>query len=101
MWILVMFDLPVDTDSARRDYVQFRKMLLNDGFMMHQYSVYGRHCPSEENAQVHIRRVEACLPPDGQVRILSITEKQFERMRIFYGKMRKPAEEPTSQLTFF
>ena len=101
MWILVMFDLPVDTDEARREYTLFRRQLLNDGFMMHQYSVYGRHCPSEENAQVHIRRVEASLPPDGQVRILSITEKQFERMHIFYGKMRRPPEEPTTPLTFF
>lgn len=32
MWIIVMFDLPVDTKEARRAYAQFRKKLLLDGF---------------------------------------------------------------------
>src|SRR2546430_13570223 len=43
---------------------RFRKGLLKDGFMMLQYSVYARHCASEENAHVHIQRVERMVPPD-------------------------------------
>lgn len=101
MWILVMFDLPVDTKKARRQYAQFRKMLLNDGFMQMQYSVYMRHCPSRENATVHVARIEHNVPPDGEVRILVITDKQFERMRIFLGKMRRVAESPPPQLQLF
>jgi CRISPR-associated protein Cas2 len=101
MWILVMFDLPVKTPVARQSYAEFRRMLKRDGFSMLQYSVYGRHCPSDENAQVHMAQVEAHLPLEGRVRILSVTEKQFERMRCFWGKMRKPPEEPTQQLSFF
>lgn len=42
-----------------------------------QYSVYMRHSSSEENAQVHARRVKLHLPPDGEVRIIKITDKQF------------------------
>ncbi len=76
-------------------------ILLDDGFTMLQYSVYGRHCASEEKAEVHMKRVEAMLPDDGQVRILCVTEKQFERMRVFWGKMRKPPEQGTTQLTIF
>ncbi|GAB4433903.1 MAG: hypothetical protein OHK0040_04730 [bacterium] len=34
MWLLVMFDLPVDTDIARKEYRDFRKALLEDGFIM-------------------------------------------------------------------
>ena len=64
MWVIVMFDLPVDTPRARRAYTQFRKFLLRDGFIMMQYSVYMRHCPSQENADVHIQRVGAAIPPD-------------------------------------
>jgi len=101
MWVLTMFDLPVDTKKARHDYAQFRKRLLQDGFARIQYSVYARHCPSEENAAVHIARVERMVPPDGEVRILLLTDKQFERMRIFWGKLRKPPEQAPAQLELF
>ena len=101
VWILVMFDLPTDTQKARKDYTHFRKMLLKDGFTMIQYSVYVRHCASEENADVHYQRVKDFLPPDGEVRILTITDKQFERMRIFWGKLRKPTPPAPKQLELF
>jgi len=101
MWVLTMFDLPVDTKKARRAYSDFRKSLLDDGFAMIQFSVYARHCPSEENAHVHIVRVERNLPDDGEVRVLLFTDKQFERMRIFLGKMRQHPEKAPSQLELF
>jgi len=101
MWVLAMFDLPVDTKAARRAYTQFRKSLLQDGFTRLQYSVYVRHCASEENADVHFQRVERALPDDGEVRVLSITDKQFARMRIYWGKRRKPPEPPPQQLELF
>jgi CRISPR-associated protein Cas2 len=101
MWIIVMFDLPVDTKPARKAYGKFRKLLLEDGFAQLQYSIYSRHCASEENAAVHTQRVSRNVPPDGEVRILTVTDKQFERMTVFWGKMRKATEEPSRQLTFF
>ena len=101
MWILTMFDLPTDTKQARRDYTLFRKQLLKDGFSQMQYSVYVRHCPSRENAEVHIGRIKAYLPPDGEVRIITITDKQFERMWIFLGKMRKQPESAPRQIELF
>ena len=101
MWLVTMFDLPTKTDAARKNYTKFRTFLLEQGFIMLQYSVYGRHCPSEENAAVHSGRIRANLPPDGEVRILQVTEKQFERMRVFWGKMEKPVEKASDQLTLF
>jgi CRISPR-associated protein Cas2 len=101
MWLVTMFDLPVDTKQARRAYAQFRKHLLRDGFTRLQFSIYARHCPSEENANVHVHRVEQALPDDGEVRLLLVTDKQFERMQVFLGKMRRPPEPPPSQLTLF
>ena len=44
MRVIVMFDLPTETKSQRRTYARFRKRLLEDGFVMMQYSVYTRHC---------------------------------------------------------
>lgn len=101
MWVVTMFDLPVDTKRARRAYAQFRKELLRDGFTRMQYSVYGRHCASEENATVHVNRVARLVPDDGEVRVFTITDKQFERMRIFWGKLRKQPEQPPRQLELF
>lgn len=96
-----MFDLPTDTKKARKDYTYFRKNLLKDGFSMLQYSVYVRHCASEENADVHYNRIKGFLPPDGEVRLIAITDKQFGRMLTFWGKMRKPAPPQPQQLELF
>ena len=101
MWILTMFDLPTDTPKDRRSYSDFRKALLEDGFTMLQFSVYIRHCASEENATVHKNRVHSCLPPKGEVRIITITDKQYERMAVFYGKTPKQVEKPPEQISFF
>lgn len=101
MWLLALFDLPTDTKAARKAYHDFREVLLDDGFTMLQFSVYGRHCPSEENAEVHESRVKAHLPPDGEVRLLMITDKQFERMKVFYGKTRMATEKAPEQINFF
>ena len=101
MWLFAMFDLPVDTKSARRRYVRFRNALLEQGFSMLQYSVYARYCPSEQAADVHKRRVRGILPSDGHVRLLAVTERQFGRMEVFVGKKRQDAEVPPYQLLLF
>jgi len=101
MWIIVLFDLPTDTKSARKAYTRFRKGLLEDGFTMMQYSVYMRHSSSDENAAVHAKRVKQSLPDDGEVRIVKITDKQFGKIEVYYGKKRSPTESAPLQLQFF
>jgi CRISPR-associated protein Cas2 len=101
VWVLTMFDLPTDTKAARKAYASFRDALLDDGFTMLQFSVYARHCSSIENAEVHEERVKCCLPPDGEVRLLTITDKQYERMKVFNGKLRGPTEKAPDQISFF
>ena len=94
MWVLVFFDLPTDTKKERKAAADFRKNLIADGFVMFQFSIYMRHCPSAENAAVHVKRVKSILPPLGQVGILTITDKQFGTMELFTEKkVRKPPLE--------
>ena len=94
MWVLVFFDLPTDTKKERKAAADFRKRLILDGFIMFQFSIYMRHCPSAENAAMHIKRVKSFLPTLGQVGILSITDKQFGAMELFCEKKeRKPPIE--------
>ena len=101
MWVLVFFDLPTETKKARKAYSDFRKKLLNDGFTMFQFSIYLRHCPSRENADVHIKRVKNMLPEMGQIGILCVTDKQFGQMELFHGKKSEPVSTPHQQLELF
>lgn len=101
MWLLAMFDLPVDTSESKRNYTQFRKALLKEGFMMLQYSVYGRYCGGEEKTTALKRRVKVALPPDGEVRLLPVTDHQFGLMEVYEGKSRKTGEKQPEQLLLF
>ena len=101
MWVLVFFDLPTETKKQRKAAAKFRKELLSDGFIMFQYSIYMRHCPSWENATVHIKRVKSFLPAAGQVCILSITDKQFGAIEIFSGEKKEDPPNTAIQLELF
>jgi len=101
MWLYVMFDLPVETKQQRRVAARFRKDLIKDGFAMHQFSVYVRHCPSNEAATVHIGRVKYMVPDEGLVSILKVTDKQFADTIQFVGRKRKPPPQTPVQLEFF
>jgi len=101
MWLFAMFDLPVDSADARREYTRFRKALLRDGFTMLQFSVYARYCPSEEASDVHRKRVRQALPPNGEVRVMSVTDHQYGKMELYLGRKRADPEEPPPQMMLF
>lgn len=79
----------------------FRKELLKDGFTMMQFSVYIRHCPSAENADVHLKRVNKSIPEKGQVSILRITDKQYGDILNFFGAKEKALSPAPQQLELF
>ena len=83
MWVFVFFDLPTYTALERKAASGFRQGLLKDGFTMFQYSIYIRHCASMEQAQTHTRHVKQMLPEEGEVVIMTITDKQFGMMEHF------------------
>ena len=98
MWLFAMFDLPVQSKEDRHQYTVFRKELRKLGFSMMQFSVHARYFPTEEASASYRKRVRAALPPDGQVRLLVITDKQFGKMEVFMGKKRTSAEEKPEQM---
>ena len=101
MWVLVFFDLPTETKAERKIYSNFRKDILKDGFVMFQFSIYMRHCPSRENAEVHVKRVKKILPEKGHIGIMCITDKQFGEMEIYFGKKQKEKNLGSQQLEMF
>ncbi|MFO0453501.1 MAG: CRISPR-associated endonuclease Cas2 [Pseudomonadota bacterium] len=101
MWIMVLFDLPTETKKDRKNYADFRKKMQKDGFTMFQFSAYLRHCASRENMEVHVKRIKTNLPPRGHVGILTVTDKQFGMMQVFYGGMKKEKAPVPQQLEMF
>lgn len=101
MWLFVFFDLPTNTKKQRKNASAFRNTLIADGFNMFQYSVYMRHCPSRENAEVHKRRVQLSLPNEGEVGILVVTDKQFGKMAYFQHHEVEKIKLPVQQLELF
>lgn len=85
MRLIVFFDLPMVTKTEKRAYVQFRRFLLNDGYDMIQWSVYGRLLNGSDNQDKHLRRLVDNLPPAGSVRCMTVTEKQFAGIRLLVG----------------
>lgn len=101
MWIMVFFDLPVETKQQMKAATEFRKKLIMDGFTMYQFSIYVRHCASRENAEVHIQRVKRMLPKYGKISILSITDKQFGEMEQYTNMKPEHPKAYGQQLELF
>ncbi len=89
MRLMCMFDLPMQREGERKSYTKFRKNLIKEGFIMVQYSVYMRVCPSRDHATRMIKRIEKIVPKDGHIRIFMITEKQYKDMKIIIGEKSK------------
>jgi CRISPR-associated protein Cas2 len=101
MWLFVMFDLPTNTKEERKIAQKFRQTLMADGFSMMQYSIYRRHCASDEYVQVHLNRIAKNVPDKGHVSVVKITDKQFGMIVNFWGKNIKPMQEPLEQFELF
>jgi len=101
MWIVIFFDLPVKQASQRRAATQFRNFLLNDGYLMLQYSVYVRVCKGQESVEKHLKRAIGHLPAEGSIRALQVTDKQYARMRVLLGNLIPEEKVDGEQLLFF
>ena len=89
MRIMVFFDLPVSSKKRRRAYAQFRKFLIESGYIMLQYSVYSRTVRNHDDAASYLRRLEAKVPSEGAVRAMLVTEKQYASMHLLVGERMK------------
>lgn len=102
MRMLVFFDLPVQTKKQRREATAFRNFLIKDGYHMLQYSVYARVCNGNDAVAKHRARLTGQLPANGAVRLVVVTEKQYQSIEILLGPF-SPADTSFAceQLTLF
>lgn len=86
MRVIVFFDLPTVSAEDRREYAKFRKFLIKGGFLMMQESVYTKMALNKTVADSIVEGVKRNKPPKGLVQLMTITEKQFNRIEYVCGE---------------
>ncbi|HFI0403804.1 TPA: CRISPR-associated endonuclease Cas2 [Streptococcus suis] len=86
MRMILMFDMPTDTAEERKAYRKFRKFLLSEGFIMHQFSVYSKLLLNNSANTAMVARLKENNPRKGNITLLTVTEKQFARMIYLHGE---------------
>ena len=85
MRVIIFFDLPMESPQEKRDYIVFRKMLMQNGFIMMQKSVYCKLAINQNAADSILDIVRKNKPRQGNVQALTITEKQYAKIEYILG----------------
>lgn len=101
MWMLVTFDLPVETKKQRSEATKFREFLLDQGFEMSQLSNYLRLVNGQEQFETYARRIGANLPERGDVFIFQFTDRQYENIIRFSDQARRKRRKNPEQIALF
>ncbi|EGC23009.1 CRISPR-associated endonuclease Cas2 [Streptococcus sanguinis] len=100
MRMILMFDMPVDTAEERKAYRKFRKFLIDEGFIMHQFSIYSKLLLNNSANSAMIERLKTHNPKKGNITLLTVTEKQFSRMIYLSGERNTSAANSDTRLVF-
>lgn len=86
MRILVFFDLLTETLENKRDYRHFRRYLIKNGYIMLQQSVYAKLALNKTVANAALAGLRSNKPNAGDIQVLTITEKQFQKIEYILGE---------------
>lgn len=100
MRMILMFDMPTETVEERKAYRKFRKFLLSEGFIMHQFSVYSKLLLNNSANKAMVDRLQANNPKKGSITLLTVTEKQFARMIYLNGERDMSVANSDKRLVF-
>lgn len=78
MRLIVMYDLPTTTKSSKREYIKFSRFLKSRGFIRMQYSIYVKLCMNTSTLRSEKIEVLYNVPKEGDVRLLQISESQYQ-----------------------
>lgn len=82
----MFFDLPTETLEDKREYRKFHKLLIKNGFLMMQESVYCRMLINQSAGRATLDTIRKNRPSRGIVQVMTITEKQFAGMECITGE---------------
>ena len=98
--MILMFDMPTETVEERKAYRKFRKFLLSEGFIMHQFSIDSKLLLNNSANKAMIDRLQANNPKKGNITLLTVTEKQFARMIYLNGERDMSVANSDKRLVF-
>lgn len=101
MRVIVFFDLPTLTVENRREYTRFRKFLIKSGFLMMQESVYTKMALNQTAATSVVESVRKNKPLEGIVQMMTVTEKQYNRMEYVCGNFKSDVLCTDERLVIF
>ncbi len=93
--VLILYDLPMSEIEDRKEYTKFRRDILKLGCYLVQFSVYAKVIKNEIYYKSFIDKLKNILPEKGEVRVIKLTEKQYEDM-IFLNGARNNFEKKIS-----
>lgn len=83
---IVFFDLPNIYARDKKNYLKFRKHLVNEGFVMMQESVYSKLVLNTQQSELLVERIRKQAPKKGLIQVLTITEKQYSQIEYIIGE---------------
>lgn len=98
MRVLVFFDLPTETLDDKREYRKFHKLLIKNGFLMMQESVYCRMLLNQSASKAVLDVIRKNRPSKGIVQVMTVTEKQFSGMEYITGEHHSEVIESDERL---
>lgn len=101
MWCICMFDLPTKTKRQRRRYSEFRNMLLDNGFVFTQLSVYAKYSPSGVLSNREVAGIKNQVPSEGEIRLMHISDRQWANTIRFCNAIEMEQEKAPEQLLLF
>ncbi len=100
MRTIVFFDLPIKTPSEKREYRRFRKVLIKNGFVMMQKSVYSKLVLNATAQKSLAKTLRKEVPAVGTVQMLTITEKQYAGISFIAGSGTSDVVDSTERVIF-
>lgn len=95
MRLILFYDLPTTTKKDVKEATEFRKKIINKGFLSMQESVYIKQCINHDSVNRTLIYIDKILPNNGDIRIIAVTEKQYMDMKILKGE--KSMDEKLSE----
>ena len=98
MRTMVFFDLPNVYLRDKKNYIKFRKYLINEGFIMMQESVYSKLVLNSQQSTLLINRIRKNAPKRGIIQVMTITEKQYSQIEYIIGETQNKIIETEGKL---
>lgn len=82
---LLVIVSPTDKWGTKTEYTRLRKFLQKDGYVRIAPEVFMRIVQNRKASEKHYRRIEEVAPKTGTVRLLRLTEKQYDKIYMVTG----------------